>query len=146
MALSGSHGCERRWDGEEGEPARPAALDQVTESLRAFAEAHPGVIMETKSFGAGLHYRRAPQVEEAARALARSLAQDAGLAFQPGHMMAEVRVAGSDKGEALRQLMARPAMQGTRPVYLGDDVTDEHALEVRDSSHDCLARSLRRRH
>jgi trehalose 6-phosphate phosphatase len=40
-------------------------------------------------------------------------------------MMIEVRTAGGDKGSAVRALMREPEMAGTRPVFMGDDLTDE---------------------
>ena len=40
-------------------------------------------------------------------------------------MMVEVRSPGGDKGSAIRTLMADPRFAAGRPVFLGDDVTDE---------------------
>ncbi len=45
-------------------------------------------------------------------------------------MVAELRPAGADKGAALRRLMAEPPFAGARPVFVGDDLTDEHAFEA----------------
>ncbi|WP_373488555.1 trehalose-phosphatase, partial [Blastomonas sp.] len=50
------------------------------------------------------------------------------LALQHGKMVAELRVAGFDKGSAVRQLMADPAMQSAHPVFIGDDLTDMPAM------------------
>nr|WP_328799449.1 trehalose-phosphatase [Sandaracinobacteroides hominis] len=62
------------------------------------------------------------------RALAATLAETLGLELQPSKMMAELRVAGGDKGRAVKSLMRRPPMAGTRPVFIGDDTTDEPAF------------------
>ena len=43
-------------------------------------------------------------------------------------MMVELRIAGDDKGGAVRALMSCAAMQGRNPLVLGDDVTDEDAF------------------
>lgn len=125
IALFGSHGSEYRWNGNAAHPIRPASLDQVEHQMRHAAAAVPGAIVEPKSYGVALHYRLAPQYESGARALATKLAERFGLAVQQGKMMVEVRVAGSDKGVAVRTLMRRPEMAGTRPVFIGDDLTDE---------------------
>lgn len=130
IALSGSHGCEHRWRGVLAQPVRPASLDRVAEAFRRFAGDHPGVMVEGKSYGVGLHYRLAPMVEASALALAETLAEEHGLQLQPGKMMVEVRVPGGDKGVAVRRLMRRPPMAGTRPLFLGDDVTDEAGFEA----------------
>ncbi|MGK6318500.1 trehalose-phosphatase [Sphingomonas sp. DT-204] len=130
IALSGSHGCEHRWRGVLAQPERPASLDRVAEAFRRFAGAHPGVMVEGKSYGVGLHYRLAPAVAAPALALAESLAGEHGLTVQPAKMMVELRVPGGDKGAAVRRLMRRPPMAGTRPVFLGDDLTDEPGFEA----------------
>ncbi len=128
LAVSGSHGSEQRWGGRDVRPQRPPALDDVTEALRRFADNHPGTIVEAKSYGVALHYRLTPAAEVAAHALARRLGEAHGLALQPGKMMVELRVAGGDKGAAVREMMTRAPMAGCRPLCLGDDLTDEPAF------------------
>jgi trehalose 6-phosphate phosphatase len=128
IALSGSHGCEHRWSGVDAAPVRPRALDAIAERFRAFAAPHPEMAVEEKSFGVALHYRRVPALAEAAEALARMLAEETGLAYQPGRALAEIRVPGSDKGVAVARLMQRAPMSGTRPIMIGDDETDESAF------------------
>jgi trehalose 6-phosphate phosphatase len=128
LALSGSHGTEHRWNGVSAQPVRPVALDDIAARFGAFAQAHPGTLVEDKSFGVALHYRRAPEQAAAVNALAALLAAEHGLIFQPGAMLAEIRMAGSDKGIAVARLMQRTPMAGTMPIFLGDDDTDEHAF------------------
>ena len=125
LAVSGSHGCEHRWKGVWARPVRPESLDRVAERARAFAQARQGVLAEEKSYGVALHYRLNPGAEPDARHLAEALAAEFGLYLQHGKMMVELRVAGGDKGQAIHRLMSRPPMKGTRPVFIGDDVTDE---------------------
>lgn len=128
LAVSGSHGCEHRWRGVIARPNRPEALDQAAERLRVFADTRPGLLLEEKSFGVALHYRMSPEAEAAAHELARNLSAALDLELQHGKMMVELRVAGGDKGRAIHRLMDRPPMLGTKPVFIGDDVTDEPAF------------------
>ena len=129
FAVSGSHGLEIHWpDGNREQPERPAALDRIVADMKLFAAQHPGVRVETKPLGAALHYRTCPEHEAASHALARHLAAETGLHLQTGKMMVEVRLPGADKGTALRALMQAPAMAGRRPIFLGDDDTDEPAM------------------
>lgn len=129
LGVAGSHGLEIHLpDGRTLAPERPAVLDAIVAELRAFAGNRPGVLVEDKSLGSVLHYRQAPDAEQASHALARALAERHGLHVQTGKMMVEVRPNGADKGTAVRAIMAEPAMAGTRPVFIGDDDTDEAAF------------------
>lgn len=125
LAVSGSHGCEHRWRGVLAQPIRPPALDTAAERLRPFVDARPGVLLEEKSYGVVLHYRLNEAASAEAQAVAAGLADELELSVQPGNMMVELRVAGGDKGRAVRRLMSRPPMAGTTPVFIGDDLTDE---------------------
>ena len=104
------------------------ALDRIVTRMKAFATAQTGVLVEEKPLGAALHYRNLPAAESASTDLARSLAEDSGLQLQTGKMMVEVRVPGADKGTAIATMMAAPTLAGHRPVFLGDDDTDEPAM------------------
>lgn len=122
----GSHGLEYRWvDGREAPFERPAALTAVLDAMRRLAAERPGVLVEEKPLGVALHFRQAPTQESACQALAETLAQAHGLHLQPGKMMIEVRAAGGDKGSAIATLMTEPKLASTRPVFMGDDHTDE---------------------
>lgn len=126
VLVVGSHGIE--FLGRKGANAplrRPAALDQVLEAMGELARRHAGVLVEDKPFGAALHYRQRPAAEPECVRLATELASRHALHLQPGKMMIEVRAAGGDKGTAIRTLMQEPNMAGTRPVFMGDDLTDE---------------------
>ncbi|WP_315760337.1 trehalose-phosphatase [Sphingomonas sp. Y38-1Y] len=131
FVIGGSHGVEFRWpDGRTAGPELPAGLDDVMAEMRAFAAGHEGVIVETKPYGAGLHYRMAPGAEAEAHALAERLAAAHGLHLQPGKMMVELRAGAGDKGAAIERLMGEPPFAGSRPVFLGDDVTDEDGFRA----------------
>lgn len=124
LAIAGSHGVEHRWAGATP-PAPGELFGSIRDVLRDFASTRPGVIVENKSHGVGMHYRLAPEHGAAAEALVRALGAAFCLAVQPGKMMIELRTGGSDKGDAVRALMARPEMAGASPLFVGDDVTDE---------------------
>ena len=56
------------------------------------------------------------------------LARKTGLALQRGAMVAELRAHGATKGDALKAFMTEPAFAAARPVFVGDDLTDEHGF------------------
>lgn len=125
LVIAGSHGVETRWpDGRIDAPAAPDTR-ALLDALHTFVADHPGTLAEEKPFGAALHWRRAPEVEAEASAFAAALADRHGLHLQPGKMVAELRPGGTDKGDAVARLMRLPAMAGARPLFLGDDLTDE---------------------
>lgn len=122
--IAGSHGAELRGVAQAEMPERPAALDTVAARFHALAEARPGLVVELKPLGVGLHYRGVPAAEGDARALAEDLSAATGLTLQRGKMVFELRAPG-DKGRAIAALMGAMPFAGSRPVFLGDDLTDE---------------------
>jgi trehalose 6-phosphate phosphatase len=129
LTVAGSHGAERRPAGADAlDVAPPPALAPAAAELEQ-AAGELGLIFERKSFGAALHYRGVPEQEAAATAAAERAAAAHGLVLQRGKMMVEVRAPG-DKGQAVRALAAEPGAAGTRPLFFGDDVTDEDGFEA----------------
>lgn len=129
LAISGSHGCEFRWQSHHIHPDRPvAAIDYAARKFDDFAFGHPGTLVEIKTYGVALHYRGDPACAGYAQSLAQHLAEKTGLVVENGKMVVELRHGGCDKGMAVRHLIACAPMAGGRPVYLGDDLTDEAAF------------------
>lgn len=130
IALAGSHGAEVRRDGRLIEPPRPEGLDGAIADVRLYGAGHPEMIIEEKSHGVAMHYRVAPILEEPVKRRAEAIAEKHGLVVQHGKMMVELRGIGWNKGEAVTALMAEVPMAGSLPVAIGDDLTDEPALQV----------------
>ena len=125
----GSHGLER--DGVT--PVRPAALDDCMPYLRDVQAQHEGVIVEEKPFGAAIHFREAPEAEGACRAAAVHVAARADMRVLPGKMVFEIKPADGNKGTAIVAMMTDPRMAHRRPIFIGDDLTDEYGFAaVRD--------------
>jgi trehalose 6-phosphate phosphatase len=128
-AVSGSHGLERRdADGQVHRAPPHPAVDEARRAFAAFAAAHPGVILEDKGLGVCLHFRTAPELETEVLALGGDLAGRLPLQPQPGSMMFELRTPGGGKGAALEAYLSEPPFQGAVPVFVGDDLTDEHGF------------------
>lgn len=131
MVVAGSHGLE--WIGASGELNRSGeagGLAEVIEELRPLEASHPGVLVEAKPLGVALHYRLAPSAESICRRFAEQAAAAAGLEIQLGKMVVELKPAGGNKGVAIRRFMSQPGFAGTRPVFVGDDLTDEHGFAI----------------
>jgi trehalose 6-phosphate phosphatase len=95
-----------------------------------WAAARPGTLAEHKTHGLVLHFRQRPEAEAEALALLAELMRedDRGFRVVPAHAAAELRPAGADKGGAVRRLMAIPPFTGRRPIFIGDDITDEDGM------------------
>ena len=111
----------------DGDPLFCSLLEPKGESALPRGE---GLLVEEKPAGVALHYRLAPERAEEVNAFLEALAARSGLALQRGKMVAELRPEGSDKGAALRRLMGEPPFAGARPVFVGDDLTDEDAFRA----------------
>jgi trehalose 6-phosphate phosphatase len=126
IAAGGSHGLELAKASEtEVAVPRPPGLTTAIEQLKQFASEQPGVIVEIKPAGVAVHYRQSPDAEAVCRTTATRIAAEIGMAVQLGKMVVELKHPGADKGQALQQFMASPPFAGTRPVFVGDDLTDE---------------------
>jgi trehalose 6-phosphate phosphatase len=131
IAFSGSHGLELRLaEGTSLPLSVPIGLDDVRDRVAAFADGDDGLLVEEKPAGIALHYRLAPDKAERALAFISALAAERGWAVQPGKMVVELRPSGATKGDALRAFMTEPEFTGARPVFVGDDLTDEHGFEA----------------
>jgi trehalose 6-phosphate phosphatase len=129
IAVAGSHGLELKLaDGGIRPWREPEGIEAVRRAVADFAANGEGLVAESKPLGVALHYRLAPQREAAALAFMADLAQAHGFVVQRGKMVAELRPAGADKGDALRALMDEEGFRGARPVFVGDDLTDEPAF------------------
>ncbi|MEO3473445.1 trehalose-phosphatase [Roseomonas sp. CAU 1739] len=92
----------------------------------------PGVLLERKPHGLALHFRAAPQWRDAVRALLVALLAGHAEQFEllPAHMAFEIRPRGATKGRVVETLMASSPFADRRPVFVGDDVTDEDGMQA----------------
>jgi trehalose 6-phosphate phosphatase len=108
---------------------RPAGYAHWLKVFNRYAEAIPGLLVEEKEFSLVLHYRRAPEHEEELRNLVHQLLADSDDAtLLPAHCAFELKPRGGNKGDALAGFMAMAPFAGRRPIFIGDDVTDEPAI------------------
>lgn len=130
IASAGSHGSDIRLANGEAIGEGAASLPKVIEdSLRAFA-AREGLDYEHKPHGGALHYRGAPASGPKAHAFADELAAEHGWAVQSGKCVAELVAKGANKGGAVLALMQTAPFAGARPIFLGDDLTDEAGFDA----------------
>ena len=131
-AVAGVHGAERRTS--LGHIIHfdipPTLLDPAREELSAFCRANRGVRAEDKGISIALHFRAVPDLGPACRrAVDECAAASHGqLERLDGNMVVELKPAAVKKANAMSAYMNEPPFAGRRPVFVGDDLTDESAF------------------
>jgi trehalose 6-phosphate phosphatase len=129
LSAAGLHGLERRNLHAELVRSKPdaAIFAPARARLGDFAARHPGMLLEDKELTLALHYRNAPECRDAATVIARDVAAASGgaLVLLEGKMVLELKPPDCDKGRAIAAFMTEPPFRGRRPVFAGDDVTDD---------------------
>lgn len=130
LPLAGVHGLE--WREASGALMRTDVDTQpvgsAVKDLAAFAKDHPGTFVEEKPGAVALHYRRRPELADEAAAAACKAAERSGLSLMQGKMVLELKDPAVTKGHAISRFMSLAPFSGRRPLYAGDDVTDEDAF------------------
>jgi len=123
------HGAVRRNANQVLTVAPPPALDRALAAAQSLADQHPGLIVERKRGSVALHFRLAPALASTCVAAMTEVArQGAGLQLLHGKAVVEVKSAQVGKDLAVEAFMAEAPFAGRRPVFVGDDVTDEPAF------------------
>ncbi len=127
---AGSHGCE--WRGIAG-GTPPLDADALAKLRDAVADVdrwiagEESLSQDQKPYSLGI--RDGGKAEARAMALdfaQRALAQlGAGWRIIPGKDLVEIVPAQSDKGLVIERFLRHPPYRGRRPIFAGDDVTDE---------------------
>ena len=141
LIVAGSHGFDI-WSPSGGTLERHEGgeydqlLTHVTERLRELLGAVPGSLIETKRSSVAVHYRL---VDEAGRTRVKAIVDGTiaehsdELKLTPGKMVYEIQPRIDwDKGKAVLHLLATLGLDRADvvPLYVGDDITDEHAFEA----------------
>jgi trehalose 6-phosphate phosphatase len=130
-AGAGLHGLEWRVaSGRTISPSDPAAARRYVSALRERFGSDPRIVVEDKGAAVALHFRQAPErAKECIGAMEETVAKT-DFEILRGHAVVEARPRGADKGAALRALAGHAPFKGRRPVFVGDDVTDEDGFRA----------------
>ena len=132
--VAGEHGAAIRYqDGTLAEMPKRAALPEAwREALYAAAERWPGVLVEPKPHGIAIHYRLVPERGEDIWRLVRGLVAQDDPSFRliPAREAVEIGPKAVSKGHAVQQFMALQPFHGRRPIFVGDDFTDEAGMDA----------------
>jgi trehalose 6-phosphate phosphatase len=131
----GGHGAEMRisTDSEAVATHAPPMDKELKRRLAAIARLSPGILLEDKGYSLALHYRLAPHAEKAiyeAVSLIRADLPNAPIEVLPGKCVCEIKPSGFDKATGVSELMTHEPFRGRRPIFIGDDVTDESVFAI----------------
>ncbi len=131
----GGHGAELRLsaDSEAVATHAPPMDKELKRRLAAIAKLSPGILLEDKGYSLALHYRLAPHAEKAiyeAVSLIRADLPNAPIEVLPGKCVCEIKPSGFNKASGVIELLSHAPFKGRRPVFIGDDVTDESVFAI----------------
>ncbi len=131
----GGHGAEMRlaMDNESVAAHAPPMEKELKRRLAALAKISPGILLEDKGYSLALHYRLAPHAERAiydAVSAIRADLPNAPIEVLPGKSVCEIKHSGFTKATGVMELMTHEPFKGRRPVFIGDDVTDETVFAI----------------
>jgi trehalose 6-phosphate phosphatase len=130
--VAGLHGVEHRLAGRLS-PCRPddhprlrAAVTELPDRLPK----HPGVLIEDKGCSVAVHWRLAPDVGDDAMQVMDEIAAMLGPEYrlQGGKAVAEILPSRAAKGAIIRHFLEQEPFRGRRPIFIGDDLTDERGF------------------
>jgi trehalose 6-phosphate phosphatase len=130
----GGHGAEIRPGPTKNKVLRrkvPLLEERLRRQLLALAARH--VIIEDKGYSIALHYRLAPELEPELRKAVASITSGlltGSYEVLPGKSVIEVKPTGFNKGTAVLELMECAPFKGRKPIFIGDDVTDEAVFAI----------------
>lgn len=139
LPSAGLHGLERR-STATGEQRRvrhsDLSLEPARTALGRWVAAHPQTLLEDKGASLALHFRLAPQFAAPARAAALAELARLGTGYQllEGKCVVELKPAGFTKASAIEEFLREPPFAGRVPVFAGDDLSDQDALQAVDDA------------
>jgi len=126
LPVAGVHGMERRDAGGMLHYAPIPSFSALQSHALQLAARHPRLRVEQKRGALALHYRQAPELERLCKSEMRSAIRECpGMLLLYGKMVIEAKPAGVTKATAIRDFLAEPPFIGSRPLFAGDDTTDE---------------------
>lgn len=102
-----------------------AKLQQINQSVINATGDHPHWRIEQKPFGVALHFREHPELADSALTIMQAIGHDFNdWQLKAGKCVYELLPQGVDKGSAINHVL-KHYHPHCRPIFIGDDVTDE---------------------
>ncbi|PAL17758.1 trehalose-phosphatase [Moraxella osloensis] len=127
LPVIGSHGlqCDTLIDSYSLVDINLAQLQQLNQSVINATGNHPHWRIEQKPFGVALHFREHPELADNALTIMQGIGHDFNdWQLKAGKCVYELLPQGVDKGSAINHVLNHYHPH-CRPIFIGDDVTDE---------------------
>ncbi len=127
LPVIGSHGlqCDTLIDSYSLVDINLAQLQKINQSVINATGDHPHWRIEQKPFGVALHFREHPELADSALTIMQAIGHDfKEWQLKAGKCVYELLPQGVDKGSAINHVLTHYHPH-CRPIFIGDDVTDE---------------------
>ena len=127
LPVIGSHGlqCDTLIDSYSLVDINLAQLQQINQSVINATGDRPHWRIEQKPFGVALHFREHPELAASALTIMQAIGHDfKEWQLKAGKCVYELLPQGVDKGSAINHVLTH-YYPHCRPIFIGDDVTDE---------------------
>lgn len=142
LTAVGGHGAEMRLvAGGKPEQSHSTPLDpDLRNRFRRIAAIGDNILVEDKGYSIALHFRLAPDYGPAVVKHVDDIiatVEPGMLEVLPGKAVIEIKKIGFDKGSGIVALMQSAPFAGRRPIFIGDDVTDEAGFAAANALGGC---------
>ncbi len=132
--MAGLHGLEHRIAGRLSmcDPDEHPALRDMVARLNTIVAGRQGVLIEDKGCSVAIHWRLAPHEKDFALATAHAAIEALGNDYrvQHGKAVAEILPSAAGKGKVIERFLHEAPYKGRRPIFIGDDLTDENGFRT----------------
>lgn len=132
--IAGLHGLEHRIAGTLHlcDPDEHPQLRRMVGRLQDAVIGKTGVLIEDKGCSVAIHWRLAPQERDFALATAQAAIEALGSEYrlQHGKAVAEILPSAAGKGKVIERFLHASPYKGRRPIFVGDDLTDENGFKT----------------
>lgn len=131
LRASGVHGAQMRSQPDQPAQSVPDAVQlppSLETSVRSAIRHFPGLLVENKGFSLTVHYRGNPQAAQWLRETLEELilaTPSWGLELLNAHYAFELKPPSFNKGKSIALFLREAPFHGRRPMFIGDDTTDE---------------------
>jgi trehalose 6-phosphate phosphatase len=131
----GGHGAEMRLSGNDAPQARHVATicGALRKLIAELSASDPRIVLEDKGSSLAVHYRLAPEIGQILKTKIATIISSLAvkdLEVMYGKAVIEIKPTNFSKGEAVREMMKNPPFAQRKPIFVGDDTTDESVFKV----------------